>query len=97
MNELKPCPFCGSKPNISKSGVFHSSNEFGVEYAISCPDCHICFKGFSKFTVDNVGRVKTNRDGYKTIVDKWNTRIGESSCLTVTAGEIKYECEVKNE
>lgn len=77
MSELKPCPFCGSRPNVSKSSASHNYNVFTVEFAIMCPNCRIRFKAFSEFEVDNKGQVKTRKDGYKTIIDKWNTRYEE--------------------
>lgn len=77
MSELKPCPFCGSRPNISKASHIRRESGFGVEFTISCPTCHIHFRANSEFEVNNKGQVKTVKDGYKTIIDKWNTRYEE--------------------
>lgn len=83
MNEIKKCPFCGSKLVIKQSNgrvnhYIHYETIFSVEHELICPTCGINF-GFniSEYMIDESGKIKTTKDGYKELVDRWNRRVEE--------------------
>lgn len=41
-NELKPCPFCGGKPHISKHSFWNEKTKGFTDhtYGIECIECH---------------------------------------------------------
>lgn len=64
MYELKPCPFCGSKPYVAQ-------NYLGQIYVI-CQECGACVWG--KYTDD--WRISTmgERNAEKAAINAWNRR-----------------------
>lgn len=68
-NDLKPCPFCGSKPHIWYAPQF-GENEMPI-YGVICHSCHMFvkygdlppFKG--KVTIGDIQRA---------VVNRWNRR-----------------------
>lgn len=89
MEELNPCPFCGTKPRlehttreIKESG---NSNELRVYWQVKCGYCG-CFRdgGFSEYIINNDGELKLHTRGYekeptdarKEAIEKWNERGG---------------------
>ena len=75
--ELKPCPFCGGPAHIEEIPTGHSSGgTFRSQHRLGCDKCGIYFIGESHFELVD-GEVKFIQDGYKQIVDIWNTRLNE--------------------
>ena len=70
-NDLKPCPFCGSKPHIWYAPKW---GEFGVENPIYGVICHHC-KTFVKYSdlPPFKGKV-TIGDLQRAVVNRWNRR-----------------------
>ncbi len=83
MNEIKKCPFCGSKPVImhtrtDKNNGMYIEPVFSVEHELVCPTCEYKFGyAISHYTFDESGQIKTAEDGYKELVDRWNKRVEE--------------------
>lgn len=73
MPELKPCPFCGQKPEIITISIGSNISEYLATFAIRCPDCKIGFKYDSKFGLRN-GKPVIIKDGYQNCVNDWNRR-----------------------
>ena len=79
MPELKPCPFCGTKPKLEYD---YDANTFvGILYlevTVKCPDCSThkseCFQ-FDEKLDDPILKWIEVRDS---VVNKWNTRNGGS-------------------
>lgn len=72
-DKLKPCPFCGEIPKISKSSIDYSADSFSVMYTVACSNCKISFKSRSEFTVKD-GEPVTVQNGYLDCIKKWNRR-----------------------
>lgn len=54
MNDLKPCPFCGSKPEIRR---------YGGKYSAECPndDCEVRPETFLKYSSDEAVKAWNRR------------------------------------
>ena len=51
-DDLKPCPFCGSKARIEEYAMGHKGNgTFTASYKCSCDNCKIYFAHNSEFTL----------------------------------------------
>ena len=72
-NELKPCPFCGSKAAIKIISTKYECSAFGTTFKIFCPKCDFGFKRESSFEIRN-GYPVTTKDGYAEVIKKWNRR-----------------------
>ena len=71
--ELKPCPFCGRKASIVKTGNDMSSGAFIVNYEVGCKECRIRFRGTTYIYMKG-GEPMVSVDGYKECIDQWNRR-----------------------
>lgn len=72
MAELKPCPFCGEKPDdyiMTISGISRTK----IEMYIVCRKCEI-----QKF-IDIQSAVPFERliEAHNKLIENWNTRVGE--------------------
>ena len=47
MTELKPCPFCGIKPGISRTEYEYKGSDWGHRFTIYCVHCSIEITGYS--------------------------------------------------
>ena len=79
MEELKPCPFCGSEAHIEKGMVRFKNNKFrGTKktkvYYIGCSDS-MCILYSNKKS----GRLlfTVSKDGIEFMIRRWNRRDGE--------------------
>ena len=79
MNELKPCPFCGSEAHIEKGTLRIKNNKVRrlkkqKSYYIGCsdPDCIL-------YSTERTGKLffTTSQDGIGTMIRMWNRRAGE--------------------
>jgi Restriction alleviation protein Lar len=62
--ELKPCPFCGCKPELIKQGNNHSKKR---AITIKCPDCRI---------MRTNAAIKHSMDWLEIIsINSWNDRV----------------------
>lgn len=52
MDKLKPCPFCGGKPEILRDTSFNSHFRYKVWVWIKCPKCDIKTKAFDSYIMD---------------------------------------------
>lgn len=83
MNELKKCPFCGSKPAIrhtrtNENNGIYIETVFSVKHELICPTCGYKFGyAISDYKLDEHGQIKTVKDGYMKLVDRWNERVEE--------------------
>ena len=75
--ELKPCPFCGGKPQLCT--LSNSSSHFGVgfEFEIACTSCKI--KLPNRFEIllhlEENGELKITKDDREIAVAAWNRRV----------------------
>lgn len=77
MDELKPCPFCGTKAKVGAVYLRVKGNEeFRFTCVILCSDCQMGFSEETIIHIDN-GRPVVKRDGYQKIKDMWNRRDGQ--------------------
>lgn len=77
MSELKPCPFCGNKPEISETE--------GCDFVISCDYCGISMLDDMHWNIENY-------DAKQNVIDKWNTRTPDNEALLAQVEELKDEC-----
>lgn len=75
-NNLKPCPFCGSKPIINRTNTIHTPAGYSVGYKVECLECHIYFGSCTDIHVEK-GLPVIDRNGYQECIDMWNRRVGE--------------------
>jgi len=70
--ELKPCPFCGTIPELN----FHQGNWGYSDPSVSINCCHgIVIGEYTKKHMGNdVGYVDCKEEAISAVVDKWNTR-----------------------
>lgn len=76
--ELKPCPFCGGKANITQISHGYNHAGFNYDFELKCARCGVDFgreESFAKVTQD--GRLVITKDGYMELVKKWNRRVEE--------------------
>lgn len=77
--ELKPCPFCGGKPQLCT--LSNSSSHFGVgfEFEIACISCKI--KLPNRFEIllhlEENGELKITKDERKRAAAAWNGRVND--------------------
>lgn len=58
MQELKPCPFCGQQPRVTKTKGW--KNAMPARYGVLCADCAICL-GWSDTEAEAVERWNTRK------------------------------------
>ncbi len=80
---LKPCPFCGRKPKITKKnsierGAIGEITAFRVTFEIKCTKCHTSFYGDTYVSVKEHDVIQEG-DGYQICIDQWNTRAGDNN------------------
>ena len=77
MSELKPCPFCGGKP---ESGVeFYKScgSEVKLSDQVWCERCHVGRRAIFNATDIQLVPFQTYVNAFEKAVEKWNRRKGE--------------------
>lgn len=82
MEELKPCPFCGTPPSLELEMRYpntHGEREFGVIWEVICPYCGTTKRssGITKYVVGiegNLIRCKDSTDGRAKAIANWNNR-----------------------
>ncbi len=72
MTELKPCPFCGERPDdyvMTLSGISQTK----IEMDIICRKCEI------RKSIDIQSGVPFERliEAHNKLIEDWNTRVGE--------------------
>lgn len=79
IKDCKPCPFCGSKPQIVQ---FEDGRGWDKswEVEIMCASCRVRFRdglveGRSPIASDPVKWEAANEKIVRNLVDKWNTRV----------------------
>lgn len=78
--ELKPCPFCGGKPNLIKSdadltsGGIKNTQKLRVYWTVKCPHCFTKKEDVSLYSLTFEETIKVDRDGKKLVVEAWNRR-----------------------
>ena len=75
MNELKPCPFCGSVPEIMMCDLVAFDNlQFGVTWIVNCRVCHTKKVTTAKYKLDFDEIAHLLRDGKRAVIEAWNRR-----------------------
>ena len=76
MEELKPCPFCGSPVVLTKSPLWHGSHGYQncYEYFIRCSKCGCTVDYYLNNTIYNISEAEAVENVLKT----WNRRANEN-------------------
>lgn len=78
MAELKPCPFCGTKPRFKIISTVFSNSTKAAEFKICCEKCGYDFGELHSFEMQfdlesDIG-VKIVKDGRIECAEAWNRR-----------------------
>jgi len=72
--QLKPCPFCGKKPELRETQLGHKGcGTFTATYTVKCDTCRYTISRESSFTLVD-GQPKFEVNGHDLIVNLWNNR-----------------------
>ena len=74
--ELKPCPFCGGKAEITEMASGYGNREFTKEYRIGCEGCRVYFRRTTRFRLEKDEPVFIV-NGCQEAINDWNRRAGE--------------------
>ncbi len=78
MNEIKKCPFCGSKVKLANMNHGLSSRGYEVQFSIICKSCGFQFGNeFSRYRANANGQIETIEDGVSKLLEHWNKRAEE--------------------
>jgi len=75
--ELKTCPFCGKKVELSHDGLRQNrgANYYTTKWKIYCPECKTAMmKEDAYYEFGDDGIFKALDDGRAALVKRWNTR-----------------------
>lgn len=79
MNQIKDCPFCGSKGSIRLiPGTF--GGRLLLSYKVGCQSCGIWTKAYGTNSHEEIGEdgeryTVVDRDGAKAAAEVWNKRV----------------------
>ncbi len=73
---LKPCPFCGTPPGLSRFNLSTRGTHFLAKYAILCNNCKMATtKDYeTEFDIDFDGKVTFYENGAEKAIKAWNGR-----------------------
>ncbi len=73
--QLKPCPFCGSMPEIIMCDLVAFDNlQFGVTWMVTCRACHTKKVTTAKYRLAFDETAHLLRDGKMAVIEVWNRR-----------------------
>lgn len=72
MNELKPCPFCGSKANL----IMKQKSKDFLLY-VECSKCRARTNGYYPIVSDEKKAFDSLMDVKQIVINKWNNRVSE--------------------
>ena len=74
---LKPCPFCGERAYLRKTGNGYSNSYFTITAQIECRECKFYMTGENKFDIDEFMNIHIldGNDGINKMIEKWNRRV----------------------
>lgn len=75
MNKIKPCPFCGTKVELSKNPLWQGSRGYYncFEFEIVCPKC-----GCNVTYNENDTVYRTEEEAINNVINVWNERKNET-------------------
>ena len=78
MNELKPCPFCGEKPDDYIRNYMKNGGNLSIETYIICRKCESKDNIVKKSVVISSGvPYKRLIEAREKLIKDWNTRVGD--------------------
>lgn len=83
MEEIKNCPFCGSRPNVYHGELEKARSDYqdryGTYWTIECEKCCIASlkSSWTRYAFDNNGsfRIDGDYDGRQDVISRWNERV----------------------
>ena len=81
--ELLPCPFCGSKPTLTNSGLKLTASGASIDgdiityWRVRCDNCGVEKSGYLSeyfFTREETLKIRENYNGKAQAIEAWNRR-----------------------
>lgn len=76
MHELKPCPFCGGKPNTGVEFYESRESEVLLRAEVLCHKCNIGMGVTFKATEISLVPFERYTEAFANVIDMWNRRVG---------------------
>ena len=78
MEELKPCPFCGDRPEMFCADIMpRKDTEIIANWTVRCNRCGIEKKATSFYRITFDEALDICLDGRKNAIEAWNRRVSE--------------------
>lgn len=83
MTELKPCPFCGSKPTLTHNDLKLTRSGESIDgdiityWSVRCNNCGVEKSGYLSeyfFTHEETLKIRENYNGKAKVIEAWNRR-----------------------
>ena len=85
LEKLKPCPFCGEKPYFESKDLYKAdliegnhNYRYEVKIKLQCNTCKVEKSSYSRYQLEDNGRLTCLKDGCTELTAWWNSRAEEN-------------------